>query len=87
MLRQAQHDIKQIVPWIYFFSNLQIGPSTVKDKMEIIRWDNKMRDMRISEMPDRAQEFLEGYIQENLLQPQLPVHVWFDVFDIEEGGL
>jgi len=46
-----------------------------------------MRDMRISEMPDQAQEFLEGYIQENLLQPHRPVHVWFDVSDIEEGGL
>ena len=50
--------------------------------MEIIRWDNKMRDMQISEMPDRAQEFLEGYIQENLLQPHRPVHVWFDFLDV-----
>ncbi len=61
--------------------------SKVKDKMEIIRWNNKMRDMRISEMPDQAQDFLESYILKNLPKPHRPVYVWFDVFDIEEKRL
>lgn len=61
--------------------------SQVKDKMEIIRWNNKMRDMRISEMSDHAQEFLEPYIPENLPKNHRPVYVWFDVYDIEEGRL
>lgn len=61
--------------------------SQVKDKMEIIRWNNKMRDMRISEMSDHAQEYLESYIPENLPKNHRPVYVWFDVYDIEEGRL
>ena len=46
-----------------------------------------MRDMRISKIPDQAQEFLESYIPKNIPQSHRPVHVWFDVFDIEEGKL
>ena len=61
--------------------------SKIKDKMKLIRWNNKMRDMRISEMPDQAQEFLESYIPENLPPHHRPVYVWFDVFDIEENRL
>ena len=58
--------------------------SKAKNKMDITRWNNKMRDMRISEMSDQAQEFLESYIPENVPQHR-PVYVWFDVFDLEEG--
>jgi hypothetical protein len=60
--------------------------SKIKDPLEIIRWNNKMRDMRLSEMSDDAQEYLEGYIQEYLPQHP-PVYVWFDVYDVEEGRL
>jgi len=60
--------------------------SKIKDPMEIIRWNNKMRGMRLSEMSDDAQEYLEGYIQEYLPQHP-PVYVWFDVYDVEEGRL
>jgi hypothetical protein len=60
--------------------------STIKNKIEIIRWNNKMRDMRPSEMSDKAQEFLESYIPENVHNHR-PVYVWFDVFDLEEGRL
>jgi len=57
--------------------------SKIKSKSEKTKWNHKIRDMRISEMPEQAQEFLEKYIQENL-PTHPPVHVWFDVFDIEE---
>ena len=60
--------------------------SKVKDPMEIIRWNNKMRELRISELPDESQEYLEEYIQEHLPKHR-PVYVWFDVFDLEEGRL
>ena len=60
--------------------------ATVQSEMEIIRWNNKMRDMRPSEMPDDAQKFLESYIPENVPDHR-PVYVWFDVFDLEEGRL
>ncbi|MGV7221703.1 MAG: DUF5069 domain-containing protein [Nitrospinales bacterium] len=60
--------------------------SKAKNKMEVINWNNKMRDMRISEMTGEAQEFLEYYIPENVPQHR-PVYVWFDVFDLEEDRL
>jgi hypothetical protein len=60
--------------------------SKIKDPMDVIRWNNKMRGMRLSEMSDDAQEYLEEYIRETLpLHP--PVYVLFDVYDIEEGRL
>ena len=60
--------------------------SKVKEAREIIRWNNSLRDRRISEMPIELQEFLEGYIPEFLPEGAV-VHVWFDVYDIEEGRL
>ena len=60
--------------------------SKIKDPMEIIRWNNKMRGMRLSEMSDDAQEYLEKYIRETL-PPYPPVYVLFDIYDIEEGRL
>ncbi len=60
--------------------------SKVKDRMKIIRWNNKMRDMRLGEMSDKSQEYLETYIQEQVPKHR-PVYVWFDVYDLEEGRL
>lgn len=60
--------------------------SKVEGEMEIIRWNNKMRDMRICEMSGQAQEYLESYIPQNVPQHR-PVYVWFDVFDLEEERL
>lgn len=57
-----------------------------RPQIEVIKWNNKHRDMRISEMPDKLQEFLEGYIAENLPKGR-PVYAWFDVYDIEEKRL
>lgn len=60
--------------------------ATRRDRQEVIRWNNGLRDKRISEMPIELQEFLEGYIPECLPEGAV-VHVWFDVYDIEEGRL
>ena len=70
---------KEIAEWVN-------TKSKEKEKIEIIRWNNKMRDMRPSEMSDQAQEFLESYISENVPKHR-PVYVWFDVFDLEEKRL
>ena len=53
---------------------------------EIVQWNNDLRDMRISSMPIELQEFLEGYIPENIPAGKI-VRVWFDVYDIEEGRI
>ena len=54
-----------------------------RQRIEIIKWNNRMRGMRIGEMPEPLQEFLEDYIP-NTLPRNKPVYCWFDVYDIEE---
>jgi hypothetical protein len=60
--------------------------ATNREPREIIQWNNDMRGKRLCEMPIELQEFLEGYIPENL-PPNRPVYVWFDVYDLEEGRM
>lgn len=57
--------------------------SKIKDRSEVVAWNNKMRDMRLSDMPVKLQLFLEDYIPK-FLPPNRPVRVWFDVYDLEE---
>ena len=60
--------------------------ATSRERIEIIRWNNKMRELRIGELDDARQEFLEGYIPQNIPSGRA-VYVWFDVYDIEEGRI
>lgn len=62
------------------------GKSKVRDRLEIIAWNNKMRDMRISDLPLENQEYVENYIKEYLPAGR-PLYVWFDMWDIEEGRI
>ncbi|MDA0812588.1 MAG: DUF5069 domain-containing protein [Verrucomicrobia bacterium] len=57
-----------------------------RSPQERVQWNNDMRDKRISEMPIELQQFLEGYIPQNI-PPGKIVRVWFDVYDIEEGRI
>jgi hypothetical protein len=57
--------------------------SQIKDRAKVITWNNKMRCMRLTDMPIELQEFLEGYIPE-FVPKHRPVYVWFDVYDLEE---
>jgi len=57
--------------------------SKVKESRDIIRWNNEKRCTRLCDMPIELQEFLEGYIPENLPANKI-VYCWFDVYDIEE---
>lgn len=66
----------EIAAWLK--ANAQKRPT-----IEIIRWNNQMRDKRISQLPDELQEFLEGYIPQYLPRNRR-VYCWFDVYDIEE---
>jgi len=54
-----------------------------RPRIEIIQWNNRMRDTRISDLPDNLQEFLEDYIPRHVPQNR-PVYRWFDVYDLEE---
>ena len=65
------------------FADWLVAQSKVKDRMEIIRWNNKMRALRLCDLDDHGQEYLESYIEENVPKHH-PVYVWFDVYDLEE---
>ena len=58
--------------------------SQVKSREDVVKWNNHMRDMRMSEMPVPLQMFLEDYIP-SVIPADKQVRVWFDVYDIEEG--
>lgn len=60
--------------------------SKIKDEGEVVAWNNRMRDTRVSEMPLPLQVFLEGYIPKFIPAGKI-VRVWFDVYDLEEGRL
>ena len=69
----------EIVKWIG--SNSKNRPRT-----EIIAWNNKERDLRLSDLPSELQEYMEDYIVENLPRNRVVYH-WYDVYDIEEERL
>jgi hypothetical protein len=57
-----------------------------RPRLEIIKWNNRLRDLRPGDLPDEAQEFLEAYIPQCLPKGRA-VYRWFDVYDIEEERL
>lgn len=56
------------------------------ERRDVIKWNNELRATRPCDMPIELQEFLEGYIPENI-PPGKIVYVWFDVYDLEEGRI
>jgi hypothetical protein len=54
-----------------------------RPRIEIIRWNNELRGKRLSEMPDKIQEYMEEYIPK-FVPRNRPVYVFFDVYDLEE---
>lgn len=54
-----------------------------RERVEIIQWNNKQRDLRLSDLPPHLQEFMEDYIQK-FIPRNRPVYHWFDVYDLEE---
>lgn len=57
--------------------------SRVKERAEIVEWNNRLRGMRPCDLPLRLQLFLEDYIPKSL-PPGRVVNFWFDLYDIEE---
>lgn len=57
--------------------------SKIKDADVILKWNNAMRDTRLSDMSLQAQQYLEEYIPK-FVPNHHPVYVWFDVYDLEE---
>jgi hypothetical protein len=57
-----------------------------RSRAEIIAWNNKERDLRLSDLPMEIQEFMEEYIAKYLPRNRVVYH-WFDVYDLEEERL
>ena len=57
-----------------------------KTRAEVIQWNNKERDLRLSDLPPQLQEFMEDYIAQFVPRNRVVYH-WFDVFDLEEERL
>jgi hypothetical protein len=57
-----------------------------RSRVEIIKWNNRIREMRLGDMPEPIQEFLEGYIPQFLPKGRI-VYRWLDIYDIEEKRL
>jgi Domain of unknown function (DUF5069) len=70
---------EEIAEWI-------VSHSQVKNADDVLKWNNKLRDMRLSEMSLQAQQYLEEYIPK-VVPKRRPVYVWFDVYDLEEKRL
>lgn len=60
--------------------------SKIKERPEIVAWNNKLRATRPCDMPIELQQFLEDYIPK-FVPKHRPVYVWFDVYDLEEGRI
>jgi hypothetical protein len=57
-----------------------------RPRIEIITWNNKQRDLRLSELSPELQEYMEDYIQQFVPRNRVVYH-WFDVYDLEEERL
>jgi hypothetical protein len=54
-----------------------------RSRTEIIVWNNKQRDLRLSDLSPELQEYMEDYIQKFIPRNRVVYH-WFDVYDLEE---
>ena len=54
-----------------------------RPRAEIIAWNNKERDLRLSDLPHELQEYMENYIHRYVPRNRVVYH-WFDVYDLEE---
>ncbi len=57
-----------------------------RPRTEVIGWNNKERDLRLSDLPAELQEYMEDYIQQVIPRNRVVYH-WYDVYDIEEERL
>jgi hypothetical protein len=57
-----------------------------QDPAEIVVWNNKLRDTRLSDLPVELQLYMENYIPQFVPKGKV-VYRFFDVYDYEEGRL
>lgn len=60
--------------------------TTIKNREELVAWNNKMRDTRLSDLPAELQLYMEDYIPQFVPAGKV-VYTFFDIYDYEEGRL
>ncbi len=58
--------------------------TTVKDGKAVIKWNNEMIGLRLTDLDEGPQEYLSNYIPK-YCKPASKVKFFFDVYDVEEG--
>jgi len=58
----------------------------IHSRAEIIAWNNKERDLRLSDLPPETQEYMEDYIAKFVPRNRVVYH-WFNAYDLEEERL
>jgi hypothetical protein len=57
-----------------------------RSRSDIVVWNNKERDLCLSDLPPELQVFMEDYIRDFVPRNRVVYH-WFDVYDLEEERL
>jgi hypothetical protein len=57
-----------------------------RSRADIVVWNNKERDLSLSDLSRELQEYMEDYIQRYIPRNRV-VYRWFDVYDFEEQRL
>ena len=57
-----------------------------RSRADIVVWNNKERDLRLSDLSPELQEYMEDYIAASVPRNRVVYH-WFDVYDFEEERL
>jgi hypothetical protein len=57
-----------------------------RPRADIVIWNNKERDLRLSDLSPELQEYMEDYIAVSVPRNRV-VYRWFDVYDLEEERL
>jgi uncharacterized protein DUF5069 len=57
-----------------------------RSRADIVVWNNRERDLRLSDLSPELQESMEDYIQKYVPRNRVVYH-WFDVYDLEEERL
>ena len=57
-----------------------------QSRADIAVWNNRERDLHLSDLSPELQEYMEEYIQQYVPRNRVVYH-WFDVYDLEEERL
>jgi Domain of unknown function (DUF5069) len=57
-----------------------------RSRAEIVVWNNRLRDQRLSDLTPELQELMEDYVAVSVPRNRVVYH-WFDVYDLEEKRL